>query len=175
MSQQTKAPHRGWVNGHHVTVSIDEASRKIAKLFGSGNISRGARKALRLAALSSEEILSPASDYDRVVGGVHRGAVHLDDVTHALAALLGQGNVSAGIRRALRFVSEQKARAAKDRSVTVVLDDEIVRLAAEVGKGDVVVGIRLALQRATQPAPARPYPPEIISVPVSYLIADSKP
>lgn len=35
----------------------------------------------------------------------HQVAVNLDDVSHGLAALIGRGNVSAGIRLALRIAA----------------------------------------------------------------------
>lgn len=35
----------------------------------------------------------------------HQVAVNLDDVSHGLAALIGRGNVSAGIRIALRIAA----------------------------------------------------------------------
>lgn len=43
----------------------------------------------------------------------HQVAVNLDDVSHGLAALIGHGNVSAGIRLALR-IATTSGRAALD-------------------------------------------------------------
>lgn len=68
--------------------------------------------------------------------------ITLDDLSRAIAARLGNGNVSAGIRVSLARSAEQTA---------IDLDDVSRAVAYVLGNGDVSAGVRAALRTAAEP------------------------
>lgn len=103
MRYPSNLPPRGRLYGHQVSISLDEDSRRAADVVGNGNRSAGIRAALKAAALLRCELHPPVAFYGGKHSASRQYAVNLDDTSHALAAMLGRGNVSAGIRLALKI------------------------------------------------------------------------
>ena len=106
MEYPTEMPKRVRLHGHQVSVSLDDESRRTANRVGCGNMSGGIRKALKLAAVRPGVLADPMAQYGSKKKTCRAYAVNLDAVSHTLAALIGQGNVSAGVRLALRVAAK---------------------------------------------------------------------
>ena len=81
-------------------INLDESTYNILRVYGNGNLSEGIRRAARVAdtAVNNEWEALPETGPKRQAG------VSLDDSTVDILKRIGFGNMSAGARRAARYV-----------------------------------------------------------------------